>query len=205
MRPSLPPVRWHLYLGSGTAALAWLAVLWQGVLSTGSVANLLSYFTILSNLAVAGSLTLALGWPTSALGRASRRVSVQTAVALYILVVALVYNTVLRGLLTLTGAAWIVDNLLHVVVPGSYLGYWYFVAQRGRLAWQDMVKWLGFPAGYLAYCLLRGPLVHWYPYPFLNVPQLGYAQVLGNSGLVLLCFLAGGAALIKLNHSLYKR
>jgi hypothetical protein len=85
------------------------------------------------------------------------------------------------------------------------LGYWYLVAQWGRLAWQDMLQWLGFPAGYLAYCLLRGPLVHWYPYPFLNVPKLGYAQVLSNSGLVLLCFLAGGAALIQLNHSLYKR
>jgi hypothetical protein len=51
----------------------------------------------------------------------------------------------------------------------------------------------------LAYSLLRGPLAHWYPYPFLNAPVLGYGRVGVNSGLVLLCFLGVGAALIALN------
>lgn len=185
--------------GGLVAALAWLALLLQAALNTGSLANLLSYFTILSNLLVALSLSAASGWPTTSLGRACARPTTQTAVALYILVVGVVYNAVLRGLLEPRGWARLADELLHVVVPAAYGLYWYWVVPRGSLVWRNLWRWLGFPAGYLAYSLLRGPLAHWYPYPFLNAPVLGYGRVGVNSGLVLLCFLGVGAALIALN------
>lgn len=186
-------------LGSLVAALAWGALLLQAALTTGSLANLLSYFTILSNLLVALSLSAAIGWPTTALGRACARPATQTAVALYILVVGVVYNAVLRGLLQPSGWSRLADELLHVVVPVAYGLYWYGAVPRGSLAWRDLWAWLGFPAGYLAYSLLRGPIAHWYPYPFLNAPVLGYGRVRLNSGMVLLCFLGVGAALIGFN------
>jgi hypothetical protein len=192
-------------VGSLTAATAWLAVLLQAALTTGSLLNLVSYFTILSNLAVASSLTLALYWPASNLGRYCARPASQTAVALYIIVVGLVYNTVLRGLLVLSGWSWLVDNLLHVVVPVLYVGYWLSFAQRRVLAWRHLPGWLLFPAAYLAYSLLRGPVAHWYPYPFLDVPTLGYAHVLANSAAVLACFLLVGAALVVVNRALAPR
>jgi hypothetical protein len=120
------------------AALAWLALLLQAALNTGSLANLLSYFTILSNLLVALSLSAASGWPTTSLGRACARPTTQTAVALYILVVGVVYNAVLRGLLEPRGWARLADELLHVVVPAAYGLYWYWVVPRGSLAWRNL-------------------------------------------------------------------
>ncbi|NML65274.1 Pr6Pr family membrane protein [Hymenobacter sp. RP-2-7] len=163
---------------------------------------MLSYFTIISNLAVALSLTLALGWPSTKLGRYAASPASQTAVALYIVVVALVYNTVLRGLLLLAGWSWLADTLLHVVVPVLYVGYWLWFTPRRTLRWAQLGAWLVFPAAYLGYSLLRGPVAQWYPYPFLNVSTLGYAQVLRNSGVVLACFLLVGSGLIALNRAL---
>jgi hypothetical protein len=40
-----------------------------------------------------------------------------------------------------------------------------------------------FPFVFLAYTLVRGPLVDWYPYPFLDPRQHGYGHVvLGAAG-----------------------
>ncbi len=190
--------------GGLTAAAAWLAVLVQWALTTESFVNFLSYFTILCNLAIAVSLTLALGWPASAPGRYFSRAGVQAAIALYIFIVGLVYNTVLRSLQAFTGWQWLVDNALHVGVPALYVLYWLLFAPRGSLAWRHVWSWLGFPAAYLAYSLLRGPVAHWYAYPFLNAPRIGYARVFGNIGLMLACFLLAGLAFVALNRSLKK-
>jgi ABC-type Na+ efflux pump permease subunit len=47
-----------------------------------------------------------------------------TAITLYILIVGLVYNVILRFLWVLTGSQKIVDELLHLVIPVLVLLYW---------------------------------------------------------------------------------
>jgi hypothetical protein len=54
----------------------------------------------------------------------------------------------------------------------------------------------GVPAAYLVVTLIRGPLVDWYPYPFLNPDETaGYLGVAAYSALILAIFLLGATFL----------
>ena len=125
----------------------------------------------------------------------------QSALALYIFIVGLVYNLVLRGIVTLTGLDWIVDNLLHVIVPVLYVLYWLIFTPKKILQWKNILPWLIFPAVYLIYSLLRGPVADWYPYPFLHAGKLGYEKVAMNSFFVLAAFLIVGLGVIAYNRA----
>jgi hypothetical protein len=51
--------------------------------------------------------------------------------------------------------------------------------------------WLIPPLVWIAYTMIRGPIAGWYPYPFLDPANGGYASVAVTS----LIILAGGAVL----------
>ena len=71
---------------------------------------------------------------------------------------------------------------------------------RHRLPWWTVLAWLAYPGGWLAYTLVRGHIVDWYPYPFVDVSELGYAGVLGRSAVLTLGFALGAAALLWLGN-----
>ncbi len=175
------------------AIIAWFAVLLQLLLLKESFFNFISYFTILCNLLVAISLTAPLTAPKSKAGNFFSLKTVQTAIALNIFIVGLVYNTVLRGIWDPKGWQLVADNLLHVVVPFFYVLYWIVFTEKGTLKWKDGIAWTYFPFAYLIYSLVRGHFVGWYPYPFLNVVNFGYTKVFINAGFVLLAFLICGS------------
>lgn len=58
--------------------------------------------------------------------------------------------------------------------------------------------WFGVTAVWLAFTLIRGAAIHWYPYPFIDVTKIGYAKTLLNCVWVslLLLGLAAGATVI---------
>jgi hypothetical protein len=184
------------------ALITWISVGLQLELMTGTVTNFFSYFTIQCNLLIAISLTFASLVPQSAPGKFFSQLSVQTAIALYIFIVALVYNVVLRKLHHWEGLQWWVDNMLHVVIPLLYLMYWFLYRSSGVIARKDSVNWIFFPAAYLVYTLIRGSMVEWYPYPFLNAINLGYEQVLLNIAIMLSIFLVAGVILIAFTRTL---
>ena len=170
------------------AVTAWTAIVFQVYLTTGSFGNLFSYFTILTNLLIAISVSVILIFPDTSLCRFFNRSSVQTGIALYIFIVALVYNTVLRGIITLNGWNLFVDTLLHVLVPILYVVFWHFFVRKGTLQFKHAFNWLIFPFAYLVYSLTRGAFYEWYPYPFLNVSELGVKKIIFNSGILLFVF-----------------
>ncbi len=194
-----------IIFGTIVAFLAWFSILFQYYLTTGSIANLFSYFTILCNLLVALSVSFSIFFPKTKIGIYFSSISVQTAIALYIFIVALVYNSVLRGLLLLEGWQILVDNMLHVVIPILYLLYWFFFVPKAYLNWKNGMYWTLFPLLYLIYSLIRGAIVQWYPYPFLNAAKYGYNQVIFNVGIMLLVFFSAGAILIAVNNKIIKK
>jgi len=194
-----------IIFGTIVAFLSWFSILFQLYLTTGSIANLFSYFTILCNLLVASSVTFSIFLPKTQVGIYFSSVSVQTAIALYIFIVALVYNSVLRGLLILEGWQIVVDNMLHVVIPILYLLYWFFFVPKTYLNWKNGMYWILFPLIYLIYSLIRGAIVQWYPYPFLNAAKYGYNQVIFNIGIMILVFFSAGAILIAANNKIIKK
>ncbi len=186
------------------AAVVWFSIVLQFFLSTGSAANFFSYFTVQSNLLIAICMSFLAFAPSSTLGKFFSKLSVQTAIALYIFIVALVYNTVLRGLVPLAGWNLFADTLLHVINPGLYLLYWGLMRSKGNLEYKNGLYWVAFPLLYLIYSLVRGSIVGWYPYPFLNAETLGYAKVSGNVLIMIGVFFIAGLILIAITRSLKK-
>ena len=149
--------------GKGVAATVWL---------------LAGYFTILTNVLVA--LTMAAittgNWPIGGW----RSSSLLGALALCIAVVGLVYHLVLARTWNPQGWAFVADAGLHTLVPVLMLIFWAVYAPKQGLRWHDAALWLVYPLGYCAYALARGALTGWYPYPFLDVSQIGATQVVIN-------------------------
>lgn len=155
-----------------------------------------SYFTILSNFLVALATASALLGSDARLARFFRRARVKGGIALYIGVTGTIYFLILRHLWQPQGAQWWADTGLHYATPVLYLAWWTFGVRHGGLRWGAIVPWLAFPLGYLLWVFLRGVWVHEYPYPFIDVGQLGWSAVMINAVGVLAAFVGFGAVLV---------
>ena len=134
-----------------------------------------SYFTIQSNLLVLGACALsALDPPWW------RRIAgaVRLTALVCITVTAVVYYALLAGGEPLHGMALVADLLVHAVSPALFVATFVVLGPRGRLRWTDAPRSLAFPLAWVGLTLLRGPVVHWYPYDFLDVHAHGYGPVL---------------------------
>lgn len=185
--------------GTVLAVTALASVIAEFFLSGIAPVRFMSYFTIWSNLAIGVYMAFVTPRPDHKAFRIRPGASLQTALAVYILVVTLVYNIMLRGTWAFGGRMAVVNNLLHVVIPALYLVYWFLFTQKGSLQWRHLLHWMGFPLAYLAWTFIHGENADWYPYPFLNVLKLGYPAVIFNSLMLTLLFMAAGSLLILLN------
>jgi len=167
--------------------------------------NFFSYFTILSNLIVALVLTCSRWSPQSRWGSIFACPTVQSAAAVYITIVAIVYSLVLRNIWDPHGLQKLVDVLLHDLLPLLYLVFWFVLVRKNRLRWLDALWWLVFPTLYCGYLLLRGAWTGWYPYPFLDAGNGGYGSVARNGIMLLIAFLAVGLTFIAIAKLLNRR
>jgi hypothetical protein len=154
-----------------------------------TITRYFSFFTILTNFIVVVCCTFILLKPTSNTGRFFSRPDTLTAIAVYITVVGIVYNTVLRFLWSPQGPQLIVDELLHSVIPLLFIILWFLLTRKAVLKWKNIFPWLLYPLAYIIYILIRGTFSGFYPYPFINVTELGYNKVLVNCVGLLLAFL----------------
>ena len=193
-------------LAAGAIALiAWagLAIQFNATWHTmGSIGEALwvlaRFFTIITNLIVALTFTaIVFGWQVSPV--------LLGGVTLAIVLVGAVYMLLLRGLLELSGGALLADTLLHKVVPVLVPIWWLVFARKGGLRTRDPWLWAVYPLAYFAYAITRGLAGDKYPYPFMNVAEIGWLQTLTNSGLVALCFLLAGFAFCWLDRRLLGR
>lgn len=158
----------------------------------------LGYYTILTNLLVAGVLTAASFDTQAALPRFLQRPGVQTAAAMSIVIVSAVYNLMLRQLWSPSGWVLVADMIVHDFMPPLYLLYWWLAVPKSGLRWSQILVWQSYPAGYFTYVLLRGAVNGWYPYPFLDVKSLGYLQVVIDALAVLVAFIVVATLLVAL-------
>lgn len=193
-------VNYHKVFGAAIAIFTWLCLFFQFYISANKFIGTISYFTILSNLLVAISLSFSILLPRTPLGTYFSNRSVQTAVTLYILIVGLIYNLILRALIKPAGWQLFLDNMLHVTTPILYLLYWFFSDTKQKLNWKNGLSWLLFPIVYLVYSLVRGAIIDWYPYPFLAVSYYGYLTVILNTVVITVLFYIVGLILIFLNN-----
>jgi hypothetical protein len=145
----------------------------------GALVHLGSYFTIQNNFLVAVGMTVLLLWPKSKFGRVFSNPSVLTAMGVYIIIVALVYQLVLRQQHAQHGWLAFSNEIFHTVCPAMYMLFWLRFVEKPKLAWRQAVNWLAYPLMYCVYILVRGAVSGYYPYSFINA-KLTNMQVLVN-------------------------
>ncbi|MGN6494975.1 MAG: Pr6Pr family membrane protein [Agriterribacter sp.] len=185
------------------ALLAWAAVLLQlflilqnrTVSVTETLLRFFTFFTILSNLLVAICFTVT-AMRSRYPGAFFARPVVQSAVTVYIIIVGVVYNLVLRFLWAPQGLQRLVDELLHSVMPVYFFVYWLVYVPKASLSWKNIFPWLIFPACYLVVVLVRGAYTNYYPYPFLEVNVLGYPKVFVSAAFIMAAFILFSGLLI---------
>ncbi|WP_448244196.1 Pr6Pr family membrane protein [Pseudoxanthomonas mexicana] len=79
---------------------------------------------------------------------------------------------------------------------------WHVALARCGAMWRDVAGWLLFPLGYVVWVFLRGAWVGEYPYPFIDVAQLGWARVGVNALGVMGVFVVLGLVVVGLDHLL---
>lgn len=136
--------------------------------------NYFSYFTILSNCAA--TAVLAVGGVAVLLGRRGVPAWLRGAVAAYMTITGVIYLVVLQADAEGQLLPWI-DDVLHRLLPAFVFVDWLAVPPRRRVDYGVVPYWLVFPVAFLVYSLVRGPVVQWYPYPFLDPRVDGYLHV----------------------------
>jgi hypothetical protein len=180
------------------AAISWFAViaqLWLMLLHrtaglSETIIQFFSYFTILTNIIVAVCFTSAFLNRGSRIKRFFQKPGTLTAIAVYIVIVGLIYQILLRQLWQPTGLQMVVNELLHSFIPLEFIVYWFLYGKKGELQWRMFPYWLIYPLLYAVYVLSRGEVSGFYPYPFINVTDLGWQQTLINVGGLFLLFIA---------------
>jgi hypothetical protein len=188
----------------GLVSVGWLyglVVLDGGPVLSGSV-RYFSFFTILTNLLAAAAMLLPVWAPATRAGAFLDRPAVRTAIAGYIIVVGVVYYALLRNVGNAQGWELFLNQILHYVLPPMFALDWLIFVPKRSLPWRTGIDCLAFPAVYAAWTLTHGAVTGWYPYPFLDVTDLGYAQTLVNLAGLVLAFLALELALVAIGRAL---
>lgn len=186
----LPGSRKQKLVEAITAISAWAGLTLQlyillanvpdnGLTHLQAIARFFGYYTILTNLLVATTLSIELINPGSRFGNFFSSFSVQTAIMLNILLVGLGYNVLLRNTWNPEGLQRWADELLHVVVPALYFIYW-LIRKKESIKWKALFNWMIYPVAYICYALTRGIVENWYPYYFIDINILGYSRVMKN-------------------------
>jgi len=151
--------------------------------------NFFSFFTVLSNL-LAAFIFLYL----AAFGRRTRPfpVAFLRGMSTFAMTVTfIVFALLLQGLQEelQTTIPW-VDTVLHRVMPIAVMADWLIDPPHHRIPLRAALSWLGYPVVYMVYTLIRGEIVDWYPYPFMDANKHGYDGLAVNFGVMFAGFVA---------------
>jgi hypothetical protein len=154
--------------------------------------DFLGYFTNTTAIMATVVAILALARPTSTLTQPGAI----TATAVYILVVAVTYEWLLRGP---THGLRVISNMgVHEVLPTLVILLWLVFTPKAGLRWTQPLAWVIYPAVYISWTLAHGAVSHTYPYFFADVNKLGYSRALMNGGMFLAVFYGLGLAVVAL-------
>ena len=202
----MPNGPWPLALSLGRLAFGTLAIVAMtyqfAVLDVEpgyTRGNFFSFFTIQSNIVAVAALFLLVAVPSA--HRTALFDGVRQAAVLYIAITGVVFAVLLSGLQEdlQTSASW-VDVVVHKLMPIVLVADWLIDPPRYRLPKWTVLAWLAYPAAWLVYTLVRGEIVDWYPYPFVDVSNLGYGGVLARAAGLTVAFALGAAALLWLGN-----
>ncbi|MET0231728.1 MAG: Pr6Pr family membrane protein [Rhodanobacteraceae bacterium] len=196
---------WHAVLAALVLAtvVAQLVLLVQGGVDVNSAdaarpalaerfVRFFSFFTVESNLFVLAT-SIALVVDPERDGALFRIVRLDALLG--IAITWIVFALVLSKIVHVEGlAAWI-NFGFHDASPVLALVGWLLFGPRPRIDARTIALAFVWPIAWIVYTLIRGALVAWYPYPFLDAAALGYPKVLANVAIVIVLALVLASAM----------
>jgi hypothetical protein len=168
----------------------------------GRLFNVFCFFTIQANVIV-GMTSLLLAISPHRTSTVFRVLRLDALVV--IAVTFVVFHVALAGLQDLHGGAAFADFMLHTASPILCVLGWAIFGPRAHSETRVVLLALVFPLVWLVFTLIRGPIVDFYPYPFLDVRDHGYPRVLLNCLLVAVLFTALAAAFTAIDRLVVRR
>ena len=163
------------------------------------------YFTVWANILIALAFTAPLLNLDRKLSNFFMRPAVRAALASYILMVSVVYHMLIVPYWNPQGFTWLTATGLNTVMPILYIIDWLFFAEKRPIFYKHLPYWLIFPTVYGVTSIIRGLFTNVYPYPFLNVAELGIGDVLFNMFGLVAVFAVVGPIFIKVAHLISDR
>ncbi|MGS0685061.1 Pr6Pr family membrane protein [Nakamurella sp. GG22] len=102
-----------------------------------------------------------------------------------ITVTGLVFDLILIHYVHPTGWQLVATIGFHYIAPWATLLGWLLFGPRPRIDRTTIAWSLVWPIAWIVYTFVRGALVDWYPYPFLDVDEVGLEVALRNTLFVL--------------------
>jgi hypothetical protein len=170
-----------------------------------SLVTLFSYFTILGNLFavvvfVTGAVRILRGTPSTVGWEWVRAGNV-----VYMAFVGIVFNTLLVGADLGDLPPW-VNVIHHMVMPAAVVADWLVNPPQRKLSVGRALWLVVVPVVYTVYTLVRGPIAHWYPYPFFNPDRVGgYGGVAVYCAVLLVAFVVLALVVRSVGNALWGR
>ena len=149
---------------------------------------LFRYFTLWTN--VACGIVLAL---VALRGRMSA--ALLFALATAIAIVAIVYHVLLAGQHHPTGWDWWTNLMFHTLLPLATVLWWLAFGREASGGWRSLWVVIPWPILYSVFAILYGLATGFYPYFFLNLPELGWGLLIAWLVGLAAVFVALGALL----------
>jgi hypothetical protein len=163
--------------------------------------RLFSFFTIQSNIFVLAT-SIALFLNVRRDGKVWRVLRFDALLG--IIITGLVFETILAPLAFSYMKGWAVVATIgfHYISPWATLIGWLLFGPRPRTTWTTTAWAFVWPLLWLVYTFVHGAISGWYPYPFLDVATIGFADSVRNSAFVLVIGIVIAVVITLLDHHL---
>lgn len=142
---------------------------------------LFSFFTIESNIVV---MIVSVLLAVDPLRRGFWWEVARLNALLAITITGLVFAVILAPQLHLTGWALVATIGFHYIAPWATVLGWLLFGPRRRFGGATVAGAFILPIAWLVYIFTQGIFTRWYPYPFLDVTQIGLGSALVNAAMV---------------------
>ena len=168
--------RWLLFVARlGFGVLTLTAIVVQLTIHVGNSfdpVNFFSYFTNLSNIFAAVVFIIGAIYLLTYREPTPRDDVIRGAAAVAMAVVGVVFSLLLRNEDLGTLLPW-VNFVLHYLMPVVVVVEWLVQPPKSHISFRQTLYWLIYPLLYVVYSLIRGAIVGFYAYPFLNPAKIG--------------------------------
>ena len=174
----MDPVKKFIRPVTGIVALTAVLIEMYVKVSTGmTVVQLLSFFTIQSNIIVAVYCFASMRKQKFILNSSG----FFGLALLNITITGVIFFLLLRNIYQPEGISYLTNIMLHYITPILMLLVFVVIRDRRPFEYKYVVYWMLYAAAYLGYSMARGAVIGTYPYPFIDLTKLSFGQVAVNS------------------------